>query len=174
MINLGGKLNKGAQISVTLSSDNLPGAGKPVVVTKGLKGNGTVENFFVWGDYDKQINADGELEVSLKEPPSSLPAQSDMTLLAKLTASGKIQMKLSWTAVDGAQGYDVYFGRCGEKLTKVATGTDGLSCKLKNLKRGKTYRAYVKAWTRAGGRKEYIGESSPKVYAIAGGYNNSR
>ena len=172
VVAVGGPLHKGSRIGITLSDTNLPGPGVSVVVTRGLKGNGTAENFFVWGDYETGINADGELEVSLKESPTS--PVPDMTLLAKLTASGKKALHLTWTAVDGAQGYDVYFGKCGEKLIKVATVTDGRSCKLKNLKKGKTYRAYVKAWTRAGGSKEYIGESSPKVYAIAGGYNNSR
>lgn len=175
VVAVGGPLDKSSRIGITLSDTNLPGPGVPVVVTRGLKGNGTAENFKVWGDYNKQINADGELEVSLREPPSSLPAQSDMTLLAKLTASGKKALHLTWTAVDGAQGYDVYFGKCGSgSLKKAASVTDGRSCKLTGLKKGKTYRAYVKAWTKASGTKVYIGESSPKVYAIAGGYNNSR
>jgi len=171
VINVGGKLDKGARIGVTLASDNLPGPGVPVVVTRGLKGNGTAENFMVWGDYKAEINADGELEVSLKEAPAS--PVSDMTLLAKLTASGKKQMRLTWTAVDGAKGYDVFFGKCGSgPLKKTVSVTKGLSCSFKGLKKGKTYRAYVKAW--AGGNKSYIGEASPTVYAIAGGYSDSR
>jgi hypothetical protein len=134
VIAVGGKLHTSSRIGVTLSSDNLPGPGKPVVVTRGLKGNGTAKNFKVWGDYETGINADGELEVSLKEPPAS--PVPDMTLLAKLTASGKKQMKLTWTAVDGAKGYDVFFGKCGSgPLKKPSPSPRASPAPLRALRR---------------------------------------
>ena len=68
VVALGGPLLKRSSIGITLSEDNQPGPDSPVVVTRGLKGNGTADNFFVWGDYETGINADGELEVRKKGP----------------------------------------------------------------------------------------------------------
>jgi hypothetical protein len=134
VVALGGPLLKRSSIGITLSEDNQPGPDSPVVVTRGLKGNGTADNFFVWGDYETGINADGELEVSLKEPPAS--PVPDMTLLAKLTASGKKQMKLTWTAVDGAKGYDVFFGKCGSgPLKKPSPSPRASPAPLRALRR---------------------------------------
>ena len=173
VVALGGPLLKRSSIGITLSEDNQPGPDSPVVVTRGLKGNGTADNFFVWGDYETGINADGELEVRKKGPTA--PASPDATLLAKLTACGNHALKLNWTEVEGAQGYDVYFGPCGsDSLKKKATVTDGRSCKLTGLKRGKTYKAFVRAWKKSGGEKRIIGKASPTVYAIAGGYSDTR
>ena len=42
------------------------------------------------------------------------------------------------------------------------------------LKKASTYKAYVRAWEKTGGKKQYVGEASPIVYAITGGYTNSR
>lgn len=166
VVAVGGPLARGSEIGITLDSGNLPGPGAPVVVTRGLKGNGTAENFIVWGDYQKRINADGELEVCVAP---TLPAAADYMLLAKLKASGKKALKLSWTEVDGADGYDVFYGRCGGSIHRKSV-TNGTSCKLTRLEKSTTYKAYVKAWEKVGGRKSYIGEASPTVYAITGGY----
>ena len=167
-----GALHANAEIGITLSDDNLPGPGAPVVVTRGLRGNGTADNFIVWGDYEKRINADGELEVALKVPGDpTLPAAPDYTLLAKLSASGNTAMKLKWTDVDGAEGYDVYFGKRGGRLKNVATVTGATSHKLSGLDRAEVYGAYVTAWVTEGGKKTAVGEPSPTVYAVAGGYD---
>jgi uncharacterized protein YjdB len=40
------------------------------------------------------------------------------------------------------------------------------------LDRRTCYKAYVKAWKKVKGRKVYIGEASPVVHAITGGYNS--
>ena len=170
VVAVGGELHEKARIGITLFDDNLPAVDKPVVATRGLKGNGTADNFVVWGDYEKRINDDGELEVCVAP---SLPAAADYTLLAKLKASGKKALKLSWTKVEGADGYDVFYGKCGDSV-KRKTVTGGTGCKLTGLKKAATYRAYVKAWEKAGGKKRYIGEASPTVSAITGGYTKSR
>lgn len=170
VVAVGGPLTRRSRIGVTLSDTNLPAADKAVVVTRGLKGNGTANNFVVWGGYEKRINDDGELEVALKATGDpTLPAAPDYTLFSKLAACGNKALKLSWTRVDGAEGYDVFFGKCGGDYKKV-TVKNGLSYKLSGLKKAATYRAYVKAWEKVGGKKRVIGEASPTVCAITGGY----
>ena len=170
-VEVGGPLDPASRIGITLDPGNLPGPGSPVVVTHGLKGNGAADNFVVWGDYETRVNADGELEVALT-PPSALPTAPDYTLLARLSTSGSCALKLGWTPVEGALGYDVFFGRAEDPRGKVAS-TTGAACKLTDLKEGATYRACVRAWTREGGQKVYIGQPSPTVYAIAGGHSRT-
>lgn len=174
VIAVGGKLDSGARIGVSLASDNLPGPGAPVVVTRGLSGRGTADNFEVSGlynQYEKRLNADGELELALPGM-SARRAAPDYALLAKLDASGKRALQLSWTAADGADGYDVYFARCGKPLKLKATvGASTRSFKLKGLKRGTAHKARVRAWKKVDGKKQSIGQPSPVVHAIAGGYS---
>ena len=56
-------------------------------------------------------------------------ADPDFTLLARMTVSGesKTALKIAWTEVKGAEGYDVFFAKCGRnfKLKSVAAHTKG-------------------------------------------------
>lgn len=101
----------------------------------------------------------------------------DYTLLAKLTTSGSRALKAKWTQAKGAEGYDVFIKRSGAKgeykLTKSVEGGDTLSCTVKGLKRQTCYKAYVKAWMKDNGKKEYIGDASPVVFAITGGHTKT-
>lgn len=99
------------------------------------------------------------------------------TLMLKAVAKGKKSLKLSWTNVAVADGYDVFFGRCkkhGKKYVTKYVGSvnagEELTFTAKNLKKGRNYKAYVKAWIMRDGVKQYI-TTSPTVHAIAGGSN---
>lgn len=104
--------------------------------------------------------------------PASVPGgpSPDETLLALMKHSGKTAMTLSWTAVAGAEGYDVFFAKCGEPLALNQT-VGGLACRIDGLARKTAYQARVYAWNTAGGVKSYIGKASPDVYAVTGGSN---
>ena len=83
-------------------------------------------------------------------------------------------MKLSWSKVRDADGYDVFFVKCGKgnKYKRIATvAAPTRTCEISGLKNAKTFRAYVKAWKKVKGSKTYIGKASPAVHAITGGYN---
>ena len=90
-----------------------------------------------------------------------------------MTASGTNKLKMSWTKVKGAQGYDVFFKTCDGKknYTRVAI-TSKRSYTIKGLKKGKAYKGAVIAWKMSGSQKVYIGAASPTVHAIAGGYTS--
>lgn len=98
------------------------------------------------------------------------PVQPDYTLLATLTSIGHHALKLTWTKVDDAQGYDVFYGKCGDGFRRK-TVTGGTCVRLTGLKKRTAYHAYVKAWKKVKGVKTYIGKASSTVHAITGGYN---
>ncbi len=108
----------------------------------------------------------------------------DNALLAKLTPSSgsDTALTLTWTKVDGANGYDIFYAKCGSTpryRTAVRGGDIGrlegrtaFSYRIKHLDRGVAYEAYVRAWKRVAGVKSYIGKASPMLHAITGGYNS--
>ncbi|MBR2657846.1 MAG: fibronectin type III domain-containing protein, partial [Loktanella sp.] len=105
--------------------------------------------------------------------PTKQPVESDITLLATMKASGKTDMKLSWTRVKDADGYDIFFRRCGTgdyPLIASVKSSASRSYKVTGLKKATGYKAYVKAWKKVRGVKTYIGKASPTVHAITGGY----
>jgi len=107
--------------------------------------------------------------------PTEEPARPNVLLLAKLTTSGcgKRTMKLTWTRVEEADGYDVFFAHCGNDIGQRATVSCSGSCayQFKNLEKGETYKGYVRAWKRVDGEKSLIAES-PLVHAVTDEYNS--
>ena len=86
---------------------------------------------------------------------------------------GRRALKLTWTRVEEADGYDIYFAKCGNDMGHKATvsGSGSCSYRFNNLKKGETYKGYVRAWKQVNGEKTFIGES-PCVHAVAGEYNS--
>ncbi len=119
----------------------------------------------------EQPDAEQPAAPSAVAPAPAAPT-TDYTLLASLKTSGKKTLKLAWTAVPGADGYDVFFGICDHGESQYLVSTGALSYKVKGLKKGTAYKAFVRAWRNNGGTKEYIGAASPDVHAIAGGRSN--
>ena len=90
-----------------------------------------------------------------------------------MKASGKTGLKLSWTRVKDADGYDIFFRKCirGDyRLIASIRGNVSRSYKVTWLEKATSYKAYVKAWKKVRGIKAYIGKASPTVHAITGGY----
>ena len=127
--------------------------------------------YYVWyrivGDANHNDVAPACIEVTIGDNTAC-----DFTLLASLKPTGKRGLMLRWTALPGAQGYDIFFGMCGNGGCDYVTSVDGLRYKFTKLKKGAAYKAVVRAWWNDGGKKVYIGEPSPDVHAIAGGKNN--
>lgn len=110
--------------------------------------------------------------------PTATPkpaANPDYTLLTRMTASGSNKLKLTWSKVKDASGYDVYFATCDSKQSyRLLTRTSKRSYIIKGLKSGKSYKAYVMAWQKRNGKRYYIGSASPIVHAIAGDYTSKQ
>ncbi|MBQ0078610.1 MAG: InlB B-repeat-containing protein [Eubacterium sp.] len=76
----------------------------------------------------------------------------------------KTSQTIGWTKVDGADGYDIYFGQCGKsmKLTKSLSASK-TTYKRSGLKKKGHYRYVVKAYKKVDGKKKYL-ESSPMIH----------
>jgi len=102
-------------------------------------------------------------------------ADPDFTLLARMTVSGesKTALKIAWTEVKGAEGYDVFFAKCGRnfKLKKTVRSWESHVVRFRGLDKRENYKGYVKAWKKVDGQKVYIGKASPQVHAITGSYD---
>ncbi len=112
--------------------------------------------------------AAGSLAVTAPKP--------DFTLLARMTVSGnsKKALKVAWTDVADACAYDVYFAKCGSefRLKKTVKASKPRVVRFKGLDKRVSYKAYVKAWKMVNNQKVYIGNASPQVHAITGGYTS--
>ena len=94
-----------------------------------------------------------------------------------MTAKGKKNLKLSWTGVQGAEGYDIFFSRCNhgkrhttvKQIHTVKAGAP-LTWVQKGLRKHSAYKARVKAYVVKNGKKQYI-KSSPAVHAYTSGYS---
>ncbi|MGX8774040.1 MAG: Ig-like domain-containing protein [Bacillota bacterium] len=91
-------------------------------------------------------------------------------------AKGSRNLAISWNQITGAEGYDVFFVKCGEdntcKLVKTIKGNKTLSWTKTGLKKKTAYKAFVKAYVMKDGKKSYVG-TSPLVHAYTTGYTKN-
>ncbi|MCR5586795.1 MAG: Ig-like domain-containing protein [Lachnospiraceae bacterium] len=105
------------------------------------------------------------------------------TLMAKMNCKGKKAVNIKWTKVEGADGYDVCFVKCGNKkdkeckVVKTVEGNETFKFKKTGLKKNKIYKAMVTAYVTVNGQKSYV-STSPAVYAYSNGgtseYTNAK
>ena len=95
------------------------------------------------------------------------------TPLVRMTTKGDNSLVVSWSKIQGADGYDIYFAYCGETSKYAATvkGNKTFSWTKSGLKKGRCYKAYVKAYIMKNGKKHYV-KCSPLVLAYASGGSN--
>ena len=93
-----------------------------------------------------------------------------------VTGNSKTALKIAWTKVAGADGYDIFFARCSEafKLKKTVGALESRVVRFRGLDKRESYKGYVRAWKRVDGQKIYIGKASPQVHAVSGGYTNHK
>ena len=97
------------------------------------------------------------------------------TLAAKMTAKGKNSLVVTWTNIAGAEGYDIFFNKCGSKvykLIKTVKGGKTLSWTISGLAKGTAYKAIVKAWVMKDGKKVYV-RSSLDIHAFTANGNKT-
>lgn len=92
------------------------------------------------------------------------------TPLVRMISSGDTNLLVTWNKIKGADGYSIYFAYCGEtsKHVKTIKGNKTLSWTKSGLKKGRCYKAYVKAYVMKNGKRYYV-KCSPLVYAYASG-----
>ena len=107
-----------------------------------------------------------------------LTFKGDISEVATTKPVGNTILAYAWSKVEGAEGYDLFFkvcdGKGGYGVIQSITDPDVLSFDVPGLKKGAAYKSYVRAWRIENGVKTYIGEPTPYIHAIAGGYNKAK
>ena len=103
---------------------------------------------------------------SFKYVQGVLKVKCRSILLFKAVNSGN-SLKLSWTKVANADGYEVYMSYCNHggkkytpKLIKTVKGASNLKTTWTKLSAGKSYKGYVKAYKYVKGKKIYLATSN--------------
>ena len=112
---------------------------------------------------------DEDTAVTPENPQSGDLVTKKPILNIKARTAGSKTEKLVWTKVKDADGYDVYFAKCGSRLKKIRS-TRSRTLKKAGLKKGLIYKYKVRAYKMNGGKKVYIA-SSYSSHAVAGGYS---
>ena len=112
---------------------------------------------------------DGDTTVTPEHPTSTDRVTKKPILNLKALTAGSRTEKLVWTKVKGAEGYDIYYAKCGSRLKKIKS-TKSRTLKKTGLKKGLVYKYKVKAYKMKNGKKVYI-TSSYSAHAVAGGYS---
>jgi len=77
-------------------------------------------------------------EPTVTPKPTQQTVASDITLLAIMKASGNTSLKLSWTKVAKADGYDIFFRECSKgsySMIASVKGSATRSYKITGLKK---------------------------------------
>lgn len=122
----------------------------------------------------KATLADGKYTVTAEPAP-----KVSSTLMTRMTAKGKTGLVVGWNRIQGAEGYDIFFARCnygGKKIAckhvKTIKGNKTFKWRKSGLKKGKSYKLYVRTYVTKNGRKVYISKS-PMIHAYTGNGNRN-
>lgn len=163
----------GLQEGDELTSIILDGQGKEVGEYELTPSSATVNGVSADKKYEVTY-VNGTLTITPKPNPKPTPPPSKAvsgTLLVKMTAKGKSSLVLTWSKVTGAEGYDIFFTKCGKttvKKVKTIKGNKNFKWIKKNLKKKKAYKAVVKAYVMKNGKRSYV-RTSPMVHAYTSG-----
>lgn len=160
-------LEEGTDYSLTFKDNIKPGTAKMIIEGKGLYCGTAQATFSIMKK---------EADPGKKEEKSSEPSETPI-LLASMKAKGKNQLKISWTRVPGASGYDIYMARCSKagkktsfKKVKTIKNANKTSWTKKKLKKRTSYKAYVRAYTIRNGKKIRLA-ASPDIHTYTTGGN---
>lgn len=91
--------------------------------------------------------------------------------LARMTAEYNTRFVLTWSKLEGAEGYDIFFVRCTNdfgKKVKTIKGNKRFAWTKTGLSKQTAYKAVVKAYVTIDGKKTYV-RTSPAVHAYTSG-----
>ena len=101
--------------------------------------------------------------------PAPVPVDPREVLITTSTSTGDFSFNTTWNAVQGADGYDVFFTYCSNydfKLVATVPAGQPLSYDFAGLNKYHGYKVIIKAWQGASGN--YIKES-PVAHCYTGG-----
>ena len=109
-----------------------------------------------------------------QKPDAGTEKDSTPKLLLCRVSSAKTSNTIRWNSVKSADGYEIYGAASNGKYKRLQTaGKKTQQWKHKNLKKGKQYKYYVKAYKKVGKKRVILAKSLP-VYttALGGRYGN--
>lgn len=127
-------------------------------------GKYTVKATFAENENYKAVVATAEFTISA--------APKDNTVSRLSATAAKTSIKLKWTRIPSAAGYEIYGRKCDKgayKLLKTVTKNTTTSWSNTKLKKATGYSYYVKAYTVKNGVKTYIKTSNTIHVTTAGG-----
>ena len=151
----------GGTMQYALGSDGMtsPESGGGVALPVGTDAG----TYFVWykavGDAAHVDSAATYVTATIAKAPEP-PVPKDKEVSGEVGTKGKNKLALKWAAVDGAEGYDLFFTECGSELKHYKTvKPDVTEWTFKKLDVGTPYKMQVKAYVMQDGKKKYIGHT---------------
>ena len=137
-----------------------------------------------WGDWqvttEPAPNKNGVRTRICKRDPSHVETEkiaASGKLLTKMTSKGKNSLVITWTRMNDAAGYEVYFAQCNHKkkknvCRKIAdvSADKKLKYTKKKLKKKTSYKAFVMAYRIVDGVKVYA-DTSLTMHTFTSGRN---
>lgn len=110
-----------------------------------------------------KVVGDENHEDYISKTPIKVRIKATGATVYKLTPKGK-KLNVVWNQTFGADGYDVFFAKCGKKIKlKKSVSANTKSIIIKGLKKKGCYKVKVRAWCMENGKKVYV-KSYPLVH----------
>ena len=129
---------------------------------------------------EKQPESETEKQPETEKPAKPAKPAQNKTSVVVMRLKGNAsstKVKLAWTKIKGADGYEIYGVNCrGSKkapLLKTIKKGSAYVTTIKGLKKASSYRYYVKAYKMVNGKKTYLKQSNSIHIATAGGSNTN-
>ena len=109
-----------------------------------------------------------------KQPETEAPSKQTSTTVMRLRGNASsTRVRLAWTGIKGADGYEIYGANCkvSTKAPLVKTVKNGSTyvTAISGLKKASSYRYYVRAYKMINGKKTYLNQSNVIYIATACG-----
>ena len=106
-----------------------------------------------------------------EEPEPEAETESWGFIIPRMEARGKRKLTAVWEPVEDADGYDVFFARCGTDFDGIymTRSAEKTGCSIRGLEKKTLYKLRVLAFAMRGGEKEYIGEAFTARCMTGGG-----
>ena len=126
---------------------------------------------------EKQPESETEKQPETEKPAKPAQNKTSVVVMRLKGNASSTKVKLAWTKIKGADGYEIYGVNCrGSKkapLLKTIKKGSAYVTTIKGLKKASSYRYYVKAYKMVNGKKTYLKQSNSIHIATAGGSNTN-
>ena len=166
-----GDIVEGDDLGVTVSTDANKDKAGTYDIKVGWSNNKNYDAKLVNGKYT--VTAEPTPDPPKPDPPTPKVSKQPSVKIK----AGKKSLTLGWNKIKNAEGYDIFFARCNHSHKKIVCkkvknikGNNIFTWKKSGLKKGISYKSYVKAYVYKDGKKKYV-YKSPIMHAYTGNGN---